>query len=136
MRLVRLLILEDDLETVSLLLKHLGKLQDELETLPQPKTFSVVVLSEGEMVDEYINQGTLKYDIVLLDRDDKNGGSFHSLDLTKIDPTKVISISSIPPYNDEAVKNGVKKAVWKDFQNLDSFTEEVINEVRKISLDL
>ncbi|HEX7456591.1 MAG TPA: hypothetical protein VF303_03950 [Candidatus Nanoarchaeia archaeon] len=136
MRTIRLLILEDDLETVSILLKKLVKLENELEEGENPKTFSTVVLSEYSMVEGYINRGSHEFDIVLLDRDDKVGGSFHALDFSKIDPSKIISISSIPDYNEEAKNSGVAVAIWKDYDNLEEFADQVVGEVKKIALTL
>lgn len=133
MKTVRILILEDDLETLSLLLKKLHKLEKELEESPDPSIFSVVTLSEYSHVEEYINPSAeLKFDIVLLDRDCKVGGSFHTLDIEKFGPEKIISISSIPAYNEEAKRRGVTRVVWKDFTNLENFAEEVIKNVQEL----
>ena len=136
MKTIRLLILEDDLETVSILLKKLCILENELEEGENPKTFSTVVLSEYSMVEEYINRGTHMFDIVLLDRDDKVGGSFHALDFSKIDQGKIISISSIPDYNEKARQSGAAVAIWKDYDNLEEFADRVVGEVKKIALTL
>ncbi len=131
MRTIRVLILEDDLETLALIFKKLYSLENELEG---KFDFSTVVLSENTMVEEYINKGKKGYDIVLLDRDDKIGGSFHNLDLARFDLSKVISISSVPSYNDEALKKDVARAIWKNYDDLESFAEQVKLEVRKISV--
>jgi len=45
MKTIRILILEDDLETVSILLKKLHTLQGELENENPASTFSVTVLA-------------------------------------------------------------------------------------------
>ena len=133
MQTVKILILEDDLETLSLLLKKLHLLEEKLADSEKPKDFSVVTLSEYTQVEEYINKSEdFKFDIVLLDRDCKAGGSFHVLDIERIGPEKVISISSIPEYNEEAKQRGITRAVWKDYKNLEDFAESVIQEVRKV----
>jgi len=132
MNTIRILILEDDLETVSILIEKLNKLQDELEGKDPASTFSVTVLAEYTQVEEYINNKKNIYDIVLLDRDCKAGGSFHVLDIETIGVDKIISISSTPPYNEETKQRGVKRIVHKDFQNLDQFSNKVISEIEEM----
>lgn len=133
MKTIRILVLEDDLETLSILLNKLSLFEKELEESTSPKDFSVVTLSEYTQVEEYINKNKeFKFDAVLLDRDCKVGGSFHVLDLEAVGADKIISISSIPQYNEDAVKRGVKRVVWKDYQNLGEFSDKVIDELRKL----
>lgn len=132
MKTIRILILEDDLETISILISKLQILQDELENKDPASTFAVTVLAEYTQVEEYINNKENKYDIVLLDRDCKAGGSFHVLNIEKIGSDKIISISSTPPYNEEAKQRGVKRIVWKDFNNLDIFSDKVISEIKEL----
>jgi len=91
------------------------------------------VLSEYTQVEDYINKSKeFKFDIVLLDRDCKAGGSFHVLDIDKIGADKIISISSIPNYNEEAKARGVTKVVFKDYSNLNDFSDKVIAEVEEL----
>ncbi|EKD57944.1 MAG: hypothetical protein ACD_57C00079G0001 [uncultured bacterium] len=133
MKAIRILILEDDLETLSLLLKKLHLLEEKLANSTSPKDFSLITLSEYTQVEEIINKSNnLEFDVILLDRDCKAGGSFHVLDIERFGADKVISISSIPNYNEEAKARGITKVVWKDYQNLESFAESVIQEVKKI----
>ena len=123
-----ILILEDDLETLSLLLKKLYELEENTKSI-----ISTVTLSEYTQVEEIINKNKeLDFDIILLDRDCKAGGSFHVLDIERFGVDKVISISSIPEYNQQAQDRGVKKVVWKDYQNLEKFADEVIEEMKKL----
>lgn len=130
---LRILILEDDLETLSILLNKLSLLEKEFENSSSPKDFSVVTLSEYTQVEEYINKNKeFKFDAVLLDRDCKVGGSFHVLNLETIGADKIISISSIPQYNEDAGKRGVKRVVWKDYQDLAEFSDKVIDELREL----
>ena len=99
------LVLEDDLEVLSLILGKLAELEGD-----QPFELSTVVITNHIQVQELINPNrTLSYDIVLLDRDCKLGGSFHVLDIERIGPEKIIGISSVPKYNEEAVKRGVSE---------------------------
>src|SRR3989344_6808511 len=97
METIRILILEDDLETLSLLLKKLHLLEEELANSASPKDFSLITLSEYTQVEDLINKSqNLDFDVILLDRDCKAGGSFHVLDIERFGAGKIISISSIP----------------------------------------
>ena len=90
-----ILILEDDLKTLSKLLAELAKLEED-----QPFYFSLVILTDYIQVEDYINDNPkAKFDIILLDRDCKLAGSFHVLNLEKFGADKVIAISSVPEYN-------------------------------------
>src|SRR3989344_2143984 len=130
MKTIRILILEDDLETLSLLLKKLHLLEEKLADSTNPKDFSVVTLSEYTQVEELINKSDkLDFDIVLLDRDCKAGGSFHVLDIDRIGADKIISISSVPEYNEEAKQRGVRRIIHKNYGNLDQFSDKVIAEI-------
>jgi len=133
MKTIRILILEDDLETLSLLLKKLHLLEEKLANSEKPNDFSVVTLSEYTQVEELINKSDkLDFDVVLLDRDCKAGGSFHVLDIDKIGVDKIISISSVPDYNEEAKSRGIIRTVWKDYQNLEAFSNKVVEEVKSL----
>jgi hypothetical protein len=60
------------------------------------------------------------------------GGSFHTLDVEAIGGDRIISISSVPEYNEEAVKRGARRIVWKDYQNLSDFADRVMDELKKL----
>lgn len=123
-----ILILEDDLQTLSKILDRLSVLEDD-----QPYQFSMVILTNYLQVMEYINNNSkITYDMVLLDRDCKLGGSFHIADLERLGPEKVIAISSVPKYNTEAKKRGVTVVVEKDYKNLDLFADALRGEVEKM----
>ena len=131
MRLLKILILEDDLLTLSKLFEKLSELENRLSE-EKGIDFSILVLSEYKQVEKYINQDpNPDFDIVLLDRDCKLGGSFHIIDIQKFGPEKIVGISSVPEYNDELRKRGVTKIVHKDYQNLDKFSDEVIALINK-----
>lgn len=122
MKLVRILILEDDLETLSKLLQSLTALQKRFENLD----LALTILAEYTQVAEYLNKADENiFDIILLDRDCKACGSFHCLDFSKYPVEKIIGISSVPPYNEELKQQGVTKIVHKDYQALDKFINEV-----------
>lgn len=123
-----ILILEDNHKAVSKILEKLAKLEED-----QPFDFSTVILSNFLQVQEFINKNSIiDFDIILLDRDCKLGGSFHVLDIERFGPEKVIAISSVPDYNDEVKKRGVKRVVLKDNGNLESFSAAVIKEVEEM----
>src|SRR3989344_4357643 len=97
MKTIRILILEDDLETLSLIFEKLHLLEEKLANSEKPKDFSVVTLSEYTQVEEFINKSQkFDFDVILLDRDCKAGGSFHVLDIERFGADKIISIPSIP----------------------------------------
>ncbi len=90
-----ILILEDNL-------KVLSKLLDKLYTLEgsQPNELSLIVLTNGQQVQDYINSNPkAEFDIALLDFDDKLGRSFHALEIEKFGAEKIIGISSVPKWN-------------------------------------
>ena len=108
MKTIRILILEDDLETLSLLLKKLHLLEEDMADSDSLKDFSIVTLSEYTQVEEFINKSSkIDFDVILLDRDCKAGGSFHVLDIERFGADKIISISSVPDYNEEAMSRGI-----------------------------
>ena len=133
MKSIKILILEDDLETLSKLLDKLYLLEEKLKT-----DLFITILSEYKQVEEYINKNdSIQYNIVLLDRDCKAGGSFHILDIKKIGIDKIIGISSVPEYNKELRELGINKIVDKNYSHLDDFANNVMiiveNLIKKIS---
>lgn len=130
MKTIRILILEDDLKTLAVLLDKISKLEDDLIG-KNYGDIAVTVLSEYTQVEEYINElGKPGFDIILLDRDCKAGGSFHVLNLDKFDKDKIISISSVPEYNETAKNMGISKVIWKDYDNLERFSDKVIDGIK------
>ena len=120
--------LEDDLETLQVLISKFQQIE-----LERAITFCLTSLCSYWEVEKYINKGKKgDYDILLLDRDDSLGDSFHNVDLSLFDKDKVISISSVPQYNSEAIAMGVKRVVFKDYSNLPDFAEKVKQEILKI----
>jgi hypothetical protein len=106
---IKILILEDDLETVEKILATLRNIEVEGRVI-----FGATVIPDYIQVEELINKNPhVKYDILLLDRDCFLGGSFHNINLKNFDIGKVVSISSVSGYNDKARKLGVKRIVSK-----------------------
>lgn len=129
MKTYNILILEDDLETVSKIFGELYKLEKDLIQ----KDFAVTALSTYESVEKLINpQPTDSYDLILLDRDCKMAGSFHILNMEKFGLDKIISISSTPQWNKEAVERGVSRVVYKDYSDLDDFSKKVAAEIKDL----
>jgi len=126
----RILILEDDLETVSVISKALAQYEND-----NIKNFdiAITILSEYTQVEEYANKLSKDYfDLILLDRDCKACGSFHVLDFEKFGTDKIISISSTSQWNAEAKTRGVEIIVQKDYANLDQFAQNLAGEIKKI----
>ena len=118
---VRVLILEDDLETVTQILQILKEIEGSKDVY-----FGFTVLSTHREVESYINKNKAEnYDILLLDRDDYVGGSYHTINLSLFDINKVISISSVPDYNNQAELKGIKRVVYKDYQRLNDFSSNL-----------
>lgn len=111
--------------TLSKILEKLAVLEED-----QPYDFSLIILTTHTQVEKYINSTKdVEFDIILLDRDCKLGGSFHVLELERLGSEKVISISSVPDYNQQAKKRGVTRVVPKDYKKLDLFADAVVKEI-------
>ena len=125
----KILILEDNLLILS---KILAKL--EIVEQDQPYLLSLVILTDFQQVEDYINNNPKanNFDIIILDRDCKLGGSFHNLNFERFGTDKVISISAVPEYNNEAKKRGVKRVILKDLKYKDEFADKVATEVRRM----
>ncbi len=115
-----ILILEDDLETLSIIFRVLFETKID---------FAPVVFSTYEQVEKILNPSDLKFDLILLDRDCAMGGSFHALDFEKFGVDKIIGISSVPPYNEQLLKIGVKVVINKEYQDLEKFAIKLKLEI-------
>ena len=129
-----ILILEDNL-------KVLSKILDRLFVLENDQSFElcVMVLTTSSQVENYVNSNPkANFDIILLDRDCKIGGSFHVLDIERFGKEKIIGISSIEEFNKELKQKGITKIILKDLKDMDKFADEVVRElgyiIRKMSL--
>lgn len=127
-----ILVLEDNLQALSKLLEKLYILEGD-----QPYELSLIILTNHQQVEDYVNNNPLvDFDIALLDYDDKLGRSFHILDIEKFGADKVIGISSVPKWNEEARKRGVTKVVLKDYSDLDGFADKVVHEISLLIREL
>lgn len=122
---IHVLVLEDDLKTLSVIMDVLARQEQELKN-----NFVVTVYSTFRDVENIVNRGTLgNFDIILLDRDCKLGGSFHVLEMEKLDTRRIIAISAIPQYNQDAVLRGVLRVVTKDHDQLDVFAMQLSEHI-------
>lgn len=129
---IRILILEDDILTLATLLQKIHLFEEELLENNPPKDIAITILSEYTQVEEYLNKTNhIKFDVILLDRDCKACGSFHCLDFEKYGKDKIISISTTPQWNKEAVANGIKKVVYKDHSQIENFADRVIEKIKR-----
>jgi len=112
---------------------------DRLYTLEgdQPNELSVIILTNSQQVQDYINSNPkADFDIILLDFDDKLGRSFHALEIERFGPEKIIGISSVPKWNEEARKRGVKRIILKDYAKMDEFADQVVKEIADMIREL
>jgi hypothetical protein len=131
MKTIRILILEDDLKTLSVITDKLFELEEEI--IEGGRDIAVTVISEYTTVENFLNKnGDSGFDIILLDRDCKLCGSFHVLDFEKFDPNKIIAISTNVEYNDAVVVKGVNKVCRKDYRDLEKFGKELLEEIKKM----
>lgn len=131
MKTIRILVLEDDLKTLSVIMDGLFRLEESL--IDKRIDFAITVFSEYTQVQDYLNQiAEPNFDIILLDRDCKLGGSFHVINIKKFGADKFIAISTQPEYNETAIKMGVKRVVRKDYKRLNDFAIDLINEIKSM----
>lgn len=124
----RILILEDNLLVLSKILANLEILEED-----QPYSLSLVILTDFQQVEDYVNNNPkAQFDIILLDRDCKLNNSFHVLNIERFGADKVITISSVTEYNQEAKRRGVKRVVLKDLEHIDEFAKKVAKEVERM----
>ncbi len=128
MKTIRILILEDDIRTLSFLTNRISKFEEKSSNF----NVALTILSEYTQVEEYINNTQMNFDVILLDRFCKFGGSFHELDFERFGVEKIISISSVSRYNEEARKRGIQRVVLKDHSNIEDFADKVVDEIEDI----
>ncbi len=122
----KILVLEDNLLVLSKLLAQLELLEQD-----QPYYLTLVILTDSQQVEDYINNNPkANFDIIILDQDCKLNGSFHNLNFERFGAEKVISISAVPEYNEEAKQRGVTKVVPKDIRDYNDFAIKVVNLVK------
>jgi len=129
MRTIRILILEDDLQTLSVITDELFRMEERMVT--ERVDFAVTTFSEYDQVQDYLNHiPEPNFDIILLDRDCKLGGSFHVINIKKFGTEKFIAISTQPEYNETAARMGVKRVIRKDYKQLPKFATDLSAEIK------
>ena len=127
----RVLILEDDLETLTRIFEGLTKLENNM--IGERLDFALTVFSEYTQVEDYLNKiEEPNFDVILLDRDCKLGGSFHVIKIEKFGADKFIAISTQPEYNATVAKLGIKRIVRKDYEKLSEFSGDLIVEIKSL----
>ena len=128
MKTIRILILEDDIRALSFLINRINKLEEKSSGLD----IALTIISESSQVEEYINHTKMDFDVILLDRFCKSNGSFHVLDFEKFGIEKIISISSVSRYNEEARARGVQRIVDKNHNQIEDFADQVMREIKEM----
>ena len=129
MKTYKILILEDDFEAVSKIMAKLYALEGSFPSID----FDVTVLSSSESVVKLVNpQDAEAYDVILLDKECKLGGSFHILDIEKFGANKIIAISTTSAWNEEVNSRGVTRVVPKVFNDMDVFARKLMIEIREV----
>lgn len=117
----RILILEDNLLVLSKILDRLYILEGD-----QPFDLCLTTLTDHKQVESLLNtRPGLKFDIILLDGDDKLNHTFHVLDIEHFGVEKVIAISSISQFNEQLKNRGVTRVVEKDLSDIEGFADNV-----------
>ncbi len=124
---IKVLILEDNLEALKSIMEGLNELESELGQV------AVTVFSEGELVEKFLENFTVEeFDIILLDYFSLDNKNFHQAISRWINPEKIIAISNTLAYNKLAEEAGVSRSVQKDYFDLDDFKNEIKNEIKNI----
>jgi len=126
MQTIKILILEDDLETLSVLMNRLSQIEEECKD----KEVAVTVFSEYIQIIDYVNKSDYKPDLILLDYDCKACGSFHALDFDKFKAAPIIAISTQPEYNIKAVEKGAVEC-RKDLFKLDEWGNRIVEMIKE-----
>ena len=109
----------------------LKDLEDKLLKSDERRDVAVTVFSEYTQAEDYLNKlEESKFDVVLLDRDCKLGGSFHVLNLDKFGKDKIIGISSVPEYNEILQRSGVLRTITKEYSNLELFAKRLVDVIQ------
>lgn len=132
----KILILEDDVKTVAILADKLADFFIKNESTKEVEKihFDMTVIGDSGKAKIFIDScEDGDFDCILLDRDCALGDSFHRADIGKFNPNKIISISSVPEFNQAAHERfGINKQVEKNYGDLEDFAEKVMNSIKEI----
>lgn len=124
---ISILILEDNDTALAVIRNVLHEISGERGVVFEKFQFSTY-MEAWEFLEHNPEK---RFDLILLDRNDAAGESFHQLPLEDLGAEKIISISSVPWHN-EAVRNrGVQRTVHKDYADPDAFAEGLKREIGK-----
>ena len=127
MRIMRILILEDNLKALNAIFHGLKELEVEIGRI------KTVCFSEVKLAQLFLGEVDLeKFDVILLDKLSGDGKDFHEVVLGKVDPEKIIAISNTLAYNQEAMDKGVLQVVRKDYLDLNQFKAKIKKEIINI----
>lgn len=128
---IAILVLEDNLYALSALMEQLGNLEQDL--IERGRDMTVVVYPTSQFIETEVNdKNSQDYDVIILDRDDKQGTSYHVLDIDKFGPQKVIAVSTLSQWNNLLKKRGVNRIVRKNFLDLENWAREVVRHASEI----
>lgn len=125
----KILVLEDNLYALSALMKALGDFEQDL-LVKYGVDIAVTVYSTMHVLKQINN---MTFDVIILDRDDKEGASFHDLNWEQIKTDTIIATSTIPEWNQMLERKGTTHVVRKDFLDLDAWAKEVVRHVIDIT---
>ena len=111
-----ILILEDNPLVIAQIVFLLQKIETEYPVEFIPTSFPTLKETQA-----FLQKNTQQFDIILLDRNDKIGESYHDLPLESLGLDSIISISSVQTRNEEAKKRGISKSILKDYEHLETF---------------
>jgi len=122
------LILEDNPAVLAVLTSVIRELADTAGTVIHIITHATVRAAAVYFAEHPGQQ----FDAVLLDRNDRDGASFHDLPFESLGLDKVISISSVPRHNAAALRRGAAAAVDKEYEDISAFAAAVQNELEAV----
>ena len=121
----KILILEDDLRTLTILMQILGEFKNPLNSI------AVTVFSESIKAQNFLEEEK-DFDLIFLDYYGIDEDFHKAVFENKIDPKKIIAISSLEEKNFEAQDKGVVRSVQKDFSNLEDFKIKLKQEIKEM----
>jgi CheY-like chemotaxis protein len=121
----KILILEDDLRTLTILMQILEEFKNSLNSI------AVTVFSESVKAQNFLEKEK-DFDLIFLDYYGIDEDFHKAVFENKIDPKKIIAISSLREKNLEAEDKGVLRTVEKDFINLEDFKIKLKQEIKEM----
>lgn len=131
-KLINILILVDDIATISVLADRISIIDNGLTDT----TISITVLSDYFQVDEYVSRmDNHRFNIILLDEDCAAGRALFNFKIEEIGPEKIIAFTSKPAYIEMARKRGISKIITNDLQKPMAFIDKVAHYTKKLIVE-